>query len=123
VATGSTVAEAWKAAATLREAGLRVSVWNARFIKPLDEEALRRIAESSRSVVTVEEGVRTGGFGQQVRDALATLGQPVPVKVVALPDAFIEHGPQPVLRAENGIDAAAIVAAVQADRVSTGRLV
>jgi 1-deoxy-D-xylulose-5-phosphate synthase len=116
VATGSTVAEAWKAAATLREAGLRVSVWNARFIKPLDEEALRRIAESSRSVVTVEEGVRTGGFGQQVRDALATLGQPVPV-------AFIEHGPQPVLRAENGIDAAAIVAAVQADRVSTGRLV
>ena len=122
VATGSSVAEAWKAAPTLAESGLKVSVWNARFIKPLDTEALRAISASSRFVVTVEEGVRTGGFGQQVRDALAVIGSTVPVEIVALPDAFVEHGPQPVLRAETGIDAAAIVRTVQTREAATSRL-
>nr|MCU0316718.1 hypothetical protein [Fimbriimonadaceae bacterium] len=58
---------------------------------------------------TIEENVRSGGFGQTVRDLLVEEGSGVKHKLVALPDEFIEHGPQTVIRSENGLSAGHLV--------------
>jgi 1-deoxy-D-xylulose-5-phosphate synthase len=109
VAIGSAVSWAYEAAQLLSQEGIEASVVNARFIKPLDVETLSTIARQCGKVITVEENVQTGGFGEQVRAALAEI---CPVQVIALPDAFVEHGAQPILRKQVGLDAAGI-----ADRV------
>ncbi|MCW5940439.1 MAG: 1-deoxy-D-xylulose-5-phosphate synthase [Fimbriimonadaceae bacterium] len=110
IALGSMVSEAWRAAQSLAEEGVRASVVNARWAKPLDAETLARVAEECGSLVTVEENVRIGGFGQQVRDALAERGLgKVPIEIVALPDEFVEHGAQPIIREECGLSADALV--------------
>ena len=109
MAIGSTVSPAWEAASLLSKRGIKALVVNARFVKPLDSETITNLARSVGRVITVEENVRSGGFGQQVRDALheAGLGA-IPHTLIALPDEFVEHGSQPILRAQVGIDAAGI---------------
>jgi 1-deoxy-D-xylulose-5-phosphate synthase len=81
-------------------------------MKPLDADTIVSAARRCGRMVTVEENVRQGGFGQAVRDVLHEhdLGA-VPHRILALPDAFIHHGPQPVLRSECGLDAKSVVAA------------
>jgi 1-deoxy-D-xylulose-5-phosphate synthase len=113
VAVGSMVGEAFEAARQLAELGVDASVINARFVKPIDFETIEADVRRTGRLVTIEENVRTGGFGQQVRDGLEERGVDVPTKIVALPDAFIEHGAQPLIRRDCGLDAAGIVAAVQ----------
>ena len=104
VAAGSMVQEAWLAAKSLFERGTRAMVVNARFLKPLDTETLLSVAKSVGRIVTVEENVRTGGFGQQVRDVLCSNGHSsVKHEIIALGDGFVEHGAQPIIRAENGL--------------------
>ncbi|MBS1715624.1 MAG: 1-deoxy-D-xylulose-5-phosphate synthase [Armatimonadetes bacterium] len=104
LATGFMVQESWKAAQSLQSQGVKALVVNARFIRPIDKECLAESVRGVRGVVTVEESVRTGGFGQQVRDALAELGLGnVPLRILSLPDAFVEHGAQPIIRAEVGL--------------------
>jgi 1-deoxy-D-xylulose-5-phosphate synthase len=110
-AVGSMVGPAWQAAATLNERGVRTTVVNARFVKPLDAETLRRVAISAGRVVTVEENVPSGGFGEAVRTLLADTS--VQVESISLPDAFVEHGAQPIIRAEVGLDADSIAAVGQ----------
>lgn len=99
VAVGSMVSVAMEVAVRLEEVGIRAGVLNARFVKPLDVDALRQAAQVGR-VVTLEENARRGGFGEAVRDALS----PFPVEIVALPDAFVEHGAQPLIRRDAGLD-------------------
>jgi 1-deoxy-D-xylulose-5-phosphate synthase len=103
----------------LNESGLRTTVVNARFMKPLDGETLRRVALLAGRVLTVEENVPSGGFGEAVRTLLADTG--IPVQVISLPDAFVEHGAQPIIRAEVGLDAESIAAAGQRLR-DTGKI-
>ncbi|MBL8064634.1 MAG: 1-deoxy-D-xylulose-5-phosphate synthase [Chthonomonadaceae bacterium] len=113
VAIGSMVVDAWRAAEALLAQGVVATVVNARFIKPLDIETIASVATECGAVVTVEENVRSGGFGQQVRDALAGMGlDHVPVEIVSLPDAFVEHGAQPLIRPEAGLSPEAICSAV-----------
>ncbi len=110
VAVGSMVSVAWEAAQRLREEGISIDVINARWIKPIDLEAIARLGARSGRVITIEENARIGGFGQQVRDGLAEAGHDgIRVEVVALPDAFIEHGAQPIIRAEAGLSADALI--------------
>ncbi|RYG43453.1 1-deoxy-D-xylulose-5-phosphate synthase [bacterium] len=112
IAIGSGVAPAWEAARRLQERGMSVGVVNARFAKPLDEEAILAVARSVQRVVTVEENVESGGFGEAVASLLRRAGVSTLVEIVALPDSFVEHGTQPILRHETGIDADGIVARV-----------
>ncbi|MFX8809314.1 hypothetical protein ABTM66_19790, partial [Acinetobacter baumannii] len=65
---------------------------------------------------SIEENVRTGGMGQQIRDLLVESGSSVKHTLLSLPDQFIEHGPQPVIRAEAGLSAERIVEAVRTHR-------
>ncbi|MBL8086647.1 MAG: 1-deoxy-D-xylulose-5-phosphate synthase [Chthonomonas sp.] len=113
-ALGSMVSVAWEAVEQLRAEGIECNVINARFAKPIDMETIAFFAEKTGSLVLAEENVRTGGFGQQVRDGLQELGLGhIRSKIVALPDHFVEHGAQPLIRAEAGIGPDAIVAAVR----------
>ena len=70
LAYGSMVYPALEAAAALEKEGLSLAVINARFAKPLDEEAILAYAQDGNAVITVEEGVVSGGFGSAVRELL-----------------------------------------------------
>jgi len=105
VAIGSTVVPALRATERLRSHGLRIAVINARFLKPLDEELLSTWALRTGRVLTVEENVLQGGFGSAVLELLEERGLfSVQVKRLGLPDLFVEHGPQSLLRKRFGID-------------------
>ncbi|MBX7131936.1 MAG: 1-deoxy-D-xylulose-5-phosphate synthase [Fimbriimonadaceae bacterium] len=115
VALGSMVSPAWQAATELAERGLSTTVINARFVKPIDADTIIDSVRHTGRLITVEENVQAGGFGQQVRDILHAHGLGhVPHTILALPDAFVEHGTQPILRASVGLDAAGIVGAATA---------
>jgi len=122
VALGSMVGEAWRAAQELADEGIQVCVVNARWAKPIDIETIAEWSQKVRAVLTVEENVATGGFGQQVVNRLAEVGHNVArVHVMSLPDAWVEHGAQPLIRADVGLDAAGIKSRVRAILVSEPR--
>ena len=115
VAIGSTVYPALDAARRLRERGVRATVVNARFVKPLDKNLILEVARRTGNLVTVEENALQGGFGSAVLELLAGEGvYDIRVKRIGIPDRFIEHGSQAQLRKDLGLDAEGIVAAVEA---------
>jgi 1-deoxy-D-xylulose-5-phosphate synthase len=111
LALGQPVPAALEAAEKLAAKGISAGVANARFAKPLDREWLLSVAGKRRRIVTVEENTFVGGFGSAVKEALE--GTDVHVRSIALPDAYIEHGPQSKLREKAGISAAQIAAKVE----------
>jgi 1-deoxy-D-xylulose-5-phosphate synthase len=113
IAIGATVSVAWEARQQLSKLGIDAGVVNARFIKPLDEESILQAAKTGK-VVTIEENARRGGFGEAVLEVLNRHDYKGAMQIVALPDSFVEHGTQAILRAECSIDAASLVKTVQA---------
>lgn len=109
LAVGSMVKTAVEVRARLRDLGYSCSLVNARFVKPLDEELLGRIAREHSLLVTMEENVRSGGFGDRVLEYLNDIQAGIPVINVALPDDYVEHGNVEVLKAETCVDADSIV--------------
>jgi 1-deoxy-D-xylulose-5-phosphate synthase len=109
--------------ATALDAGeqLNATVANMRFVKPIDRELVFKLAETHDLLVTVEEGVVMGGAGSAVAEALAADGMAVPIKMLGLPDKFVEHGDPQLLLAECGLDAAGIVRAVRERLDNAGR--
>ena len=105
VALGAGVKIALDAADKLASQGVHATVLNARFCKPLDDDAILAAARRCGSVVTIEDGITHGGFGSAVLELLAAHAVLVPVSVIGLPDQFIEHGPVPTLRAGAGLTA------------------
>jgi 1-deoxy-D-xylulose-5-phosphate synthase len=105
LATGKMVAIAAEAAAILDREGIRTTVINARYIKPLDERLLSWAARHP-VVVTVEDNVSTGGFGSAVAEALA--GQGIPLTILAVPDSFVPHGSPTELLRQLGLDAGGV---------------
>ncbi|MCS7100857.1 MAG: 1-deoxy-D-xylulose-5-phosphate synthase [Burkholderiaceae bacterium] len=93
---------------------LDATVANMRFVKPLDRELLRRLAESHDALVTVEENVVMGGAGSACSEALAELGIERPMLHLGLPDEFIDHGDPARLLASVGLDAAGIEESIRA---------
>lgn len=110
LAVGASVYPALKAAGDLEKRGFNATVVNARFIKPLDENLILTLAASHGRVLTVEENVVAGGFGSAVLELLADQGLfGVAVKRLGIPDTFVEHGSQDILRQKFGLDAAGIL--------------
>lgn len=111
IALGSRVHPAWEAAKELaRDGEMDVTVFNARFVKPLPEDQLLKLARTHGHLVIVEENVVAGGFGSAVLELFArnnALGC-CRVHLLGLPDAFVEHGPQRLLRARLGLDKSGI---------------
>ncbi len=103
-AIGSTVYPSLHAAMILNRHGLNVSVINARFVKPLDEKLIEKIIDSHHYIITVEENVLAGGFGSAVMEYLSDNNfNHVKVKRIGLPDSFIEHGEQSILKENYGL--------------------
>ncbi|HEX5679486.1 MAG TPA: 1-deoxy-D-xylulose-5-phosphate synthase [Desulfobacterales bacterium] len=112
LALGRCVSEALKAHALLAERGVRATVVNCRFVKPIDVDLIAGLARRVPRIITVEENVRQGGFGSAVLEALNDQGiTHVAVERLGVPDIFVEHAPPEVLRAKYGLDADAIVKA------------
>ena len=99
----------------LKAAGYQCSLINARFVKPLDTEMIRKISENHRILVTIEENVLTGGFGEQVEDFVMREDIPLKVRTIGISDDYVEHGNVDVLRKEVGLDRESIVKKVIAD--------
>ena len=91
---------------------LDATVANMRFAKPLDEALILDLARRHDGLVTLEEGVVSGGAGAAVMEVLARAGVTVPVLNLGLPDEFVEHGDSVALMAHLGLDAAGIEQAV-----------
>lgn len=107
-ALGSMVKTAEQVHDRLKEAGYASSLINARFAKPLDEEALGEITANHRLIVTMEENVINGGFGEHITRFYNECGSSITVLTIAIPDAYVEHGNVDILRKELGIDAASV---------------
>jgi 1-deoxy-D-xylulose-5-phosphate synthase len=97
------------------EAGevLDATVVNMRYVKPLDVELLRELADSHELLVTVEENSVIGGAGAEVARYLEILGCRTRLLRLGLPDAFIDHGDQAAMLAELGLDGDGIVRQVR----------
>lgn len=108
LAFGSLVGPALAAAEALD-----ASVADMRFVKPLDLDLLRQLAQSHSLLVTLEENTVAGGAGAGVAEALAQFGNPVPILHLGLPDAFIEQGDPVKMLAACGLDAAGIEQAIR----------
>lgn len=109
-AIGSMVETAVGASHRLQELGISTEVINARFAKPIDFATILNSVEKTGRLITLEENVRQGGFGQSVCDLLQEKGVQCEARIVAIPDAFIEHGPVAVLRKMVGLDSDSVVA-------------
>jgi 1-deoxy-D-xylulose-5-phosphate synthase len=121
VAVGALTHPALEAAKLLEKDGISASVYDARFIKPLDEALLREAADHPW-VVTLEENTICGGFGSAVLAFLAQEGrlhQGTRVHLLGLPDRFISHGSPTRLHQELGLDAQGIAQTVQKLFLST----
>lgn len=114
IAIGSSVYPALAAAALLENAGIRATVVNARFVKPLDRALILSIAKECGIIVTVEENALQGGFGSAVLELLSDEKiTGLKIKRIGIPDRFIEHGTQAELRKMLCLDADGIAAAVK----------
>lgn len=104
LAYGSTVQAAAQAAKELAQEGIRLAVVNARWAKPLDEALILRLAETCGRVITVEDHMVAGGFGSAVLELLASKGlHHIPVRLIGLPDRFVEHGAPAILHELYGL--------------------
>lgn len=107
VKTGEAVRDALKAR------GRSVSLINARFVKPVDEEAIEEACRDHMLIVAMEENVASGGYGEKVLDYMNRKGLRNRYLGISLPDAYVEHGNVELLKQEIGIDADSIVERIQ----------
>jgi 1-deoxy-D-xylulose-5-phosphate synthase len=90
------------------------TVANMRFVKPLDDELVARLARTHDALVTIEENVIAGGAGSACLESLAAQRVEVPLLRLGMPDRFIDHGDPAALLKECGLDAVGIAAAIRA---------
>ena len=110
LAIGRSVCEALAAHSGLSAMGISATVVNCRFLKPLDVELINDLAKKIPRIITVEENVRQGGFGSAVLEALNESGiSGYQLERIGIPDTFVEHGAQDILRSKYGLDAPAII--------------
>ena len=116
-AIGSMVKTAVEVRKELKDKGYACSLINARFVKPIDEDTIDLIVKDHRLIVTLEENVLAGGYGEKVTDYINKQGYGVHVTNIGLPDDYIEHGNVEILKKETGIDADSIINRIIADRI------
>jgi 1-deoxy-D-xylulose-5-phosphate synthase len=113
-AIGAEVWPAHEAAEALAREGIDAAVINARFIKPLDDDLIVRFCRSGARVVTVEEGSLAGGFGAAIMERVEQLEIPdVEFHRIGIPDEYVHHGSQDILRAQYDLHADGIAARVK----------
>ena len=105
LAVGNMVKIAEQVRKNLKEIGYSCTLVNARFVKPVDTEVLDMLSADHKLLVTMEENVRSGGYGEKVMDYVMEQELPVKLLNISLPDEYVEHGNVALLYEEVGIDA------------------
>lgn len=108
-AVGSMVKTAETVREMLKEQGHEVSLVNARFVKPIDEEAVESACGNHELIVSMEENVSCGGYGEKVLDYMNRKGLRNRFLNISIPDAYVEHGNVELLKKEIGLDPETIV--------------
>ena len=109
MAVGSMVKVAEEVREALKEKGLSCTLINARFVKEFDKELIKDLAADHKLLVTLEENVATGGFGERVVDYVASNQINLLVEKIALPDMYVEHGNVNILYRDAKIDGDSVV--------------
>ncbi|MCM1569368.1 MAG: 1-deoxy-D-xylulose-5-phosphate synthase, partial [Roseburia sp.] len=112
LAVGSMVCEAEKVRDILKSQGYSVSLLNARFVKPVDEEAVLEACRGHELIVTLEENVACGGYGEKVLSCMNANGYKNQYLNISIPDAYVEHGNVALLKQEIGLDPESIAARI-----------
>jgi 1-deoxy-D-xylulose-5-phosphate synthase len=113
-AIGTEAWPAFHAAELLAREGIEVAVVNARFIKPLDEELIFRFCKPGARIITVEEGSLAGGFGSALMERAQQLEiRDVEFHCIGIPDEYVHHGTQDILRAQFDLHPEGIAARVR----------
>ena len=108
-AIGNVIMEAVEKA---KQNGINAAHYDMVFLKPMDTEALHEIAKKYKKIITVEEGVLSGGFGSSVLEFMADNDYDLKIKRIGIPDKFIEHGTVNELHKICGLDADSICDAI-----------
>ncbi len=111
---GPLLYEAKKAVESLKTKGIVADLYDMIWVKPLDKELLKHIVDTHSAIVTVEDGVSTGGFGSAVTEWCRDNGIDVKIQILGAPDSWVAHGTVAELRHDCGFDSAGIDAAVAA---------
>ena len=114
-AVGSMVKTAETVRDNLKGMGYGVSLVNARFVKPIDETAVLEAAAGHRLIVTMEENVASGGYGEKVLNCMHEnhiMSAQCDCICITLPDAYVEHGNVELLKKEVGVDAESITSRI-----------
>ena len=114
LAVGSMVQTALFVDELLQREGIDATIVNARFVKPIDTDMVDTLLKDHRMIVTMEENVLCGGFGEHVLSYVQQTYPGIRVLPVALPDSYVEHGNVDLLKKEVGIDAETIADTVNA---------
>lgn len=109
LAVGSMVSTAEHIRIKLKTMGRPCTLINGRFIKPVDTDVVDRLVKNHRILVTLEENVLRGGYGEQITDYVQKHYPQIRVVNIALPDAYVEHGNVSMLRNDLGIDSDSIM--------------
>ena len=112
LAVGSMVEVATEVRDRLKESGYYVSLVNARFVRPIDEQCIDELIKTHSLLVTMEENVLNGGYGEKVVAYVNRIGSKTDVLTIALPNVYVEHGNIKVLRQHSGIDAESVTAKI-----------
>lgn len=118
-AIGSMVKTACEVRDRLKDMGYNCSLTNARFVKPIDEEYICAAAKNHRLIVTLEENVLSGGFGEQVMAVAMAKELNTKICNIAIPDRYVEHGNVDLLKQEIGLDAESITKQVLSEYEGT----
>ena len=119
LAVGSMVKTAEQVRDCLKSKGYSVSLLNARFIKPIDEDAVKEACRDHALIVTMEENVFCGGYGEKVLECMNRNNLKNSCLNICIPDAYVEHGNVELLKEEIGIDADSVVKSIE-DRLGNG---
>lgn len=117
IAAGPSANRAAEAAAAIKEeTGWSPAIYNIRYIKPVDEDILKEVAEKFERVITIEDGCTTGGLYGAVSEFMAGQPAPLAVKGIGIPDRYISQGTQEELRQECGLTTDEIIREIKAQR-------
>ena len=119
-ALGSMVRTAEMVRTELKIKGYPCSLVNARFAKPIDTDAIDELCRTHSLIVTLEENVQSGGYGEKVKDYIFEHKLDCDVLIISLPDDYVEHGNVELLKQEVGIDKDSIVTQVVTRYISWG---
>ncbi len=122
VALGSMVKTAEEVREELKQKGYAVTLVNMRFAKPLDTEMLEKLADTHKLVVTLEENVISGGFGEHVTEFYSQKQSEVQLINIAIGDTYVEHGNVEILRRETGIDKESIIDRIFTEYINIGQV-